>query len=80
MTAGQLLEAVGARGLQRGGARLNDKHANFVENVDGATATDVLAVMAEGRRLVFERFGVVLRPEVQILGEVEWPAEWELPA
>jgi UDP-N-acetylmuramate dehydrogenase len=78
-TSGQLLEAVGARGLQRGGARLNDKHANFVENVGGATAADVLAVMAEGRRLVFERFGVVLSPEVQILGEVEWPAEWDLP-
>lgn len=78
-TAGQLLEAVGARGLQRGGARLNDKHANFVENVDGATAADVIAVMAEGRRLVFDRFGVVLRPEVQVLGEVEWPAEWDLP-
>lgn len=78
-TAGQLLDAVGARGLQVGGARLNDKHANFVENVGDATAADVLAVMAEGRRRVFDRFGVVLRPEVQILGEVEWPEGWELP-
>jgi UDP-N-acetylmuramate dehydrogenase len=78
-TAGQLLDAVGARGLQVGGARLNDKHANFVENVGNATAADVLAVMAEGRRRVFDRFGVVLRPEVQILGDVEWPEGWELP-
>jgi UDP-N-acetylmuramate dehydrogenase len=78
-TAGLLLEAVGARGLQRGKARLNDKHANFVENLGGASAADVLAVMAEGRRLVHERFGVTLEPEVQILGEVEWPGEWELP-
>jgi UDP-N-acetylenolpyruvoylglucosamine reductase len=34
--------------------------------------------MAEGRRRVFERFGVELEPEVQVLGEVEWPEDWEL--
>ena len=78
-TAGQLLEAAGARGLRLGGARLNDKHANFVENMGSATAADVLAVMAAGRRMVFERFGVVLRPEVQLLGDFEWPDEWRLP-
>jgi UDP-N-acetylenolpyruvoylglucosamine reductase len=78
-TAGQLLEAAGCRGLQVGGARLSDKHANFVENTGSATTADILALMAEGRRRVFERFGVVLEPEVQVLGEVEWPQEWELP-
>ena len=36
--------------------------------------------MAPGRRRVHERFGVVLEPEVQVLGEVEWPADWELGA
>ena len=36
--------------------------------------------MAEGRRRVHERFGVVLEPEVQVLGEVEWPATWDLAA
>jgi UDP-N-acetylmuramate dehydrogenase len=77
-TAGQLLEAAGCRGLQVGGARLSEKHANFVENAGGATTADVLALMAEGRRRVHERFGVVLEPEVQLLGEVEWPANWEL--
>ena len=77
-SAGQLLDAAGARGLERGGARLSPKHANFVENADGATTADVLAVMAAARRIVHERFGVVLEPEVQILGEVEWPAEWRL--
>ena len=39
-----------------------------------ATTADVLAVMAAARRRVHERFGVVLEPEVQVLGEVEWPA------
>ena len=77
-SAGQLLDAAGARGLERGGARLSPKHANFVENADNATTADVLAVMAAARKIVHERFGVVLEPEVQILGEVEWPAEWRL--
>jgi len=77
-SAGQLLDAAGARGLAVGGARLSPKHANFVENTGGATTQDVLAVMADARRKVHERFGVVLEPEVQILGEVTWPEEWQL--
>jgi UDP-N-acetylmuramate dehydrogenase len=77
-SAGQLLDAAGARGLRRGGARLSEKHANFVENVEGATAADVLAVMSAGRHAVHERFGVVLEPEVQVLGEISWPGDWEL--
>jgi len=77
-SAGQLLEAAGCRGLRHGGARFSEKHANFVENDRGATTTEVLELMAEGRRRVHERFGVVLEPEVQVLGEVEWPEGWEL--
>jgi UDP-N-acetylenolpyruvoylglucosamine reductase len=77
-TAGQLLEAAGCRGLCVGGAGFSEKHANFVENHGGASTADVLALMAEGRRRVHERFGVVLEPEVQTLGNVEWPAQWEL--
>jgi UDP-N-acetylmuramate dehydrogenase len=77
-SAGQLLEAAGCQGLRQGGARFSEKHANFVENSGGATTADVLALMAEGRRRVYERFGVVLEPEVQILGEVEWPSGWDL--
>jgi UDP-N-acetylmuramate dehydrogenase len=77
-SAGQLLEAAGCRGLRHGGARFSEKHANFVENADGATTADVLELMAEGRRRVHERFGVELEPEVQLLGEVSWPGGWEL--
>lgn len=77
-SAGQLLDAAGARGLEHGGARLSPKHANFVENAGDASAADILAVMAAARRRVHDRFGVVLEPEVQILGEVEWPADWRL--
>jgi UDP-N-acetylmuramate dehydrogenase len=77
-SAGQLLDAAGCRGLEVGGARLSPKHANFVENTDGATTADILAVMAQARRRVHDRFGVVLEPEVQVLGEVSWPEEWSL--
>ena len=77
-TAGQLLEAAGCRGLRVGGARFSDKHANFVENVGGATTADIVSLMAEGRRRVHERFGISLEPEVQVLGEVEWPEGWHL--
>ncbi len=56
-----------------GGARFAPKHANFIENTGGATTADVLAVMAEGRRRVLERFGVELEPEVQTLGDVRIP-------
>jgi UDP-N-acetylenolpyruvoylglucosamine reductase len=77
-TAGQLLEAAGCRGLEVGGARLSPVHANFVENTGDATTGNVLALMTEARRRVHERFGVVLEPEVQVLGEVDWPPGWNL--
>ncbi|HEX5592728.1 MAG TPA: UDP-N-acetylmuramate dehydrogenase [Solirubrobacterales bacterium] len=77
-SAGQLLEAAGCRGLRHGGVRFSEKHANFVENDRDGTTADVLELMAEGRRRVHERFGVELEAEVQVLGEVEWPAGWDL--
>lgn len=77
-SAGQLLEMAGCLGLRHGGARFSQKHANFVENDRDATTADVLELMAEGRRRVHERFGVVLEPEVQVLGEVAWPEGWQL--
>jgi UDP-N-acetylenolpyruvoylglucosamine reductase len=79
-TAGQLLEAAGCSGLEVGAARFSPKHANFVENAGGATTADILALMGEGRRRVHEAFGVVLEPEVQVLGEVDWPDGWDLGA
>jgi UDP-N-acetylmuramate dehydrogenase len=75
-SAGQLLEAAGCRGLRVGGAGFADKHANFVENLGGATTADVVALMAEGRRRVKEQFGVELEPEVQALGPVQFPSDW----
>jgi len=76
-TAGQLLDAACCRGLRVGGAGFSDKHANFIVNHGDATTADVIAVMAEGRRRVRERFGIDLEPEVQALGPVELPPEWK---
>jgi UDP-N-acetylenolpyruvoylglucosamine reductase len=75
-TAGQLLELAGCRGLRIGGASFSAKHANFIENHGDASTADVVALMAEGRRRVKDRFGIELEPEVQALGPVELPREW----
>jgi UDP-N-acetylenolpyruvoylglucosamine reductase len=72
-SAGMLLAEAGCNGLTVGEARFAEKHANFIENTGAATTADVLAVMAEGRRRVLERFGVELEPEVQTLGAVRFP-------
>ena len=72
-SAGLLLAEAGCNGLTVGGARFAPKHANFIENTGHASTADVLAVMAEGRRRVLERFGVELEPEVQTLGDVRFP-------
>ncbi|HEX2071856.1 MAG TPA: UDP-N-acetylmuramate dehydrogenase [Thermoleophilaceae bacterium] len=78
-SAGVLLDAAGCRGLAVGGARFSDKHANFVENDGEATTADVVALMAEGRRRVHERFGIALEPEVQLLGDVDADALYGKP-
>jgi UDP-N-acetylenolpyruvoylglucosamine reductase len=72
-SAGLLLAEADCNGLTVGGARFAEKHANFIENTGEASTADVIAVMAEGRRRVKERFGVELEPEVQTLGDVRFP-------
>jgi UDP-N-acetylmuramate dehydrogenase len=71
-SAGLLLAEAQCNGFTVGGARFSPKHANFIENTGSASTADVLAVMAEGRRRVLERFGVELEPEVQTLGDVRF--------
>ena len=66
--AGMLLEQVGAKGLQVGGAAVFEKHANIIVNRGGATARDVLSLASEMQRRVKERFGVFLEPEVRFVG------------
>jgi UDP-N-acetylmuramate dehydrogenase len=73
LTAGRMLEACGLKGHRIGGAQISPKHANFIENADGARTADAIALMAEARRRAFEQFGVELRHEVEFLGELELP-------
>jgi len=67
-SAGRLIEAAGLKGRRIGGAQISPKHANFIVNVGGATADDVLALVAEMRDAVRERFGIELEPEIRIVG------------
>jgi UDP-N-acetylmuramate dehydrogenase len=71
--AGRLIEECGLKGHRSGGAVISPRHANFIENAGGATAADAVALMAEARRRVYERFGVELEHEVRFLGGLELP-------
>jgi UDP-N-acetylmuramate dehydrogenase len=73
LSAGRMLEACGLKGHRSGGAQISPKHANFIENADGATTADALALMGEARRRAHEKFGVRLQHEVEFLGEIELP-------
>ncbi len=73
LSAGRMLEACGLKGHRLGGARISPKHANFIENAGGARTADAIALMVEARRRAYERFGVVLRHEVEFLGALELP-------
>jgi UDP-N-acetylmuramate dehydrogenase len=67
--AGRLVEAVGLKGHRVGNAMWSDVHANFVVNLGGARAADVVALVKLARRRVKERFGVTLEPEVRPVGD-----------
>jgi UDP-N-acetylmuramate dehydrogenase len=68
--AARLIESCGLKGLQRGGARVSEKHANFIVNPDGAaSAADIEWLILEVKRVVSEKIGVDLVPEVRIVGE-----------
>ena len=75
--AGPMLDACGLKGHTVSGARISPRHANFIENVDGATAADALKLMAEARRRALEQYGVVLEREVELLGDLELPPAGE---
>jgi UDP-N-acetylmuramate dehydrogenase len=68
--AARLIEECGLKGLSRGGARVSEKHANFIVNPEGlALASDIEFLIQEVQRRVFDQKGVKLVPEVQIVGE-----------
>jgi UDP-N-acetylmuramate dehydrogenase len=67
--AGRLIEAAGLKGRAIGGAMVSEKHANFIVNANGATASDVRALMTLVQQEVAKRFDVKLVPEVELVGE-----------
>jgi UDP-N-acetylenolpyruvoylglucosamine reductase len=73
LTAGRMLEACSLKGHRIGGAQISPRHANFIENADGARSRDAIALMAEARRRAWEEYGVELEHEVVFLGELELP-------
>ncbi|MEY4220130.1 MAG: UDP-N-acetylenolpyruvoylglucosamine reductase [Actinomycetota bacterium] len=67
-SAGALIDAAALRGYSRGGASVSEKHANFIQASDNATAADVVAVMSDVQQKVFEVHGIMLRSEVVLVG------------
>ena len=69
--AGRLIEAAGLKGRRAGGAQISPKHANFIVNVDNASATDVLALVKLAHDEVRDRFGVDLEREIVVVPQDE---------
>ncbi len=70
--AAHLIESCDLKGLSRGGARVSEKHANFIVNPGGsASAADIEWLILEVKRIVLEKKGVDLIPEVRIVGEAK---------
>ncbi|MCL1862548.1 MAG: UDP-N-acetylmuramate dehydrogenase [Defluviitaleaceae bacterium] len=68
--AGRLIEDSGLKGFAIGDAQVSEKHAGFVINRGNATARDVIKLMEHVQKKVFEGSGVMLEPEVRIIGEI----------
>jgi len=66
--AWRLVDAVGLKGTSAGGAQLSEMHTNFIINRGDATASDVLQLIDEAQRRVYEEYGIRLQKEVRLLG------------
>jgi UDP-N-acetylmuramate dehydrogenase len=69
--AGRLIEAAGLKGTRRGGLVISDHHANFFIHEGGGTAADFRALVALVQTTVYEQFGVMLEPEIEMVPEEE---------
>ncbi|MDO4485256.1 MAG: UDP-N-acetylmuramate dehydrogenase [Bacillota bacterium] len=67
--AGKLIQDAGLKGLCIGGAQVSELHSGFIINKGGATASDILQLMEVVQADVYDKFGVMLEPEVRIIGE-----------
>ncbi|MGE3800312.1 MAG: UDP-N-acetylmuramate dehydrogenase [Candidatus Kapaibacterium sp.] len=66
--AARLIEECGLKGRRVGGAQISELHANFIINVDNASANDVVELMVIAREAVIEKFNVRLEPEIKLIG------------
>ncbi|EPI01033.1 UDP-N-acetylmuramate dehydrogenase [Enterococcus faecalis 13-SD-W-01] len=66
---GQLIQQAGLQGMRWGGAQISEKHAGFIVNIDHATATDYVDLIAHIQEEIKKKFDVVLETEVRIIGE-----------
>ena len=66
---GKLIQDAGLQGLTWGGAQISTKHAGFIVNIDGATATDYIELIKHIQEVILEKYDVVLEREVRIIGE-----------
>ena len=66
---GKLIQDAGLQGYQIGGAQVSKKHAGFIVNIDNATATDYMDLIRHIQKVILEKDGVSLEPEVRIIGE-----------
>lgn len=69
--AGRLIEAAGLKGYRIGQAQISPLHANFFQNLGGATATEVMGLIQTAQETVEVRFGVKLELEIEVVGEEE---------
>ncbi len=67
--AGRLIEEAGFKGIKIGDAMVSDAHANYIVNTGNAKAKDVLSLMAQIRDKVYSEKGIVLEPEIKVIGE-----------
>lgn len=65
---GKLIQDANLQGLKWGGAQISEKHAGFIVNIDGATATDYVELIQHIQKVILETFNVTLEPEVRIIG------------
>lgn len=70
-SAGRLIEAMGLKGYRIGGAKVAERHANFILNCGDAKAQDIFRLIRHVQGTVQERFALSLHPEVKLLGEFE---------
>jgi len=66
--AGRLIEAAGLKGHRVGRAMISPQHANFIINMEGASAQDIWHLIRIAQETVYDKFGIHLEPEIEMLG------------